>query len=122
MTNKEMQKRFEEVNLELYQRIEKEFEEFKEKVLQESPEEILTDAYELAVKEDIVFSLMENNIELGQAEALLKREHPLEDIYDQYEHSASERMTEIYEAIRDCARKFEVKDIIKQCRSKEQER
>lgn len=122
MTNNETQERFEEVNLELYRRVEKEFAEFKLKLLGESPEEILKNAYEFTIKEDILFSLEENNICTRDAETLLKREHPLDDIYQKHEHMGSKHMEEVYDAIECCAHQLEREEFIRQRRSKEQER
>lgn len=89
----------EELNLELYNKVCDEFEEYKSSLLTMSADEILEHAYAYAVREDIVLALEYNNIEAGQAEALLRLNKPLEAIFEKWETLEIQHMKCIKEAI-----------------------
>ena len=89
----------EELNFELYRRLLSEQESFRDELLSLPPEQILSRAYEYAVREDIVMSLEENDLSGRQARALLSSEHPLEDIFLRWENSESSHMEEIRSVI-----------------------
>ena len=89
----------EELNLELYRRLLSEQESFRDELLSLPPEQILSRAYEYAVREDIVMSLEETDLSGRQARALLKSGHPLQDIFLRWENSESSHMEEIRSVI-----------------------
>ena len=88
----------EELNLELYRRLLSEQDSFRDELLSLPPEQILSRAYEYVVREDIVMSL-EEDVSGRQARALLKSEHPLQDIFLRWENSESSHMEEIRSVI-----------------------
>ena len=59
----------EELNFELYRRLLSEQESFRAELLSLPPEQILSRAYEYAVREDIVMSLEETDVSSRQARA-----------------------------------------------------
>ena len=75
----------EELNAKLYEKMFAEQEKYREKLLTMQPEEILEHAYEYAVREDILASLENNELEDSQARALLKYARPLSLVYKEYE-------------------------------------
>lgn len=89
----------EELNIEFYRRLLSEQDSFRDKLLSLPPEQILSRAYEYVVREDIVMSLEENDLSGRQARALLKSEHPLEDIFLRWENCESSHMEEIRSVI-----------------------
>ena len=62
----------EELNTVLYQKMYEEQERFKEELRNASPQEIMLNAYELVIREDILLHLEENDLSPAQAKALLK--------------------------------------------------
>ena len=62
----------EEVNTALYQKMFDEQERFKEELRNVSPQEIMLNAYEFVIREDILLSLEENDLADARAKALLK--------------------------------------------------
>lgn len=72
----------EELNLQLYNKMSAEFEKFKEELLNSSPQEVLDRAYEYIIKDDIVLSLEYTDLTASRADALLKSENSLSDLYN----------------------------------------
>ena len=89
----------EELNVELYRKLEAEMKEYKQELLSMPPEEILTHAYEYTIREDILYELEYNDLSDKQAMALLKLDKPLEAIYQRYEHMDCPYMDQIHRAI-----------------------
>ena len=85
----------EELNLQLYNKMSAEFEKFKEELLNSSPQDILDRAYEYIIKDDIVLSLEYTDLSASRADALLKSENSLDDVYDAWMDSESSHMNEI---------------------------
>ena len=75
----------EELNTVLCQKMYEEQERFKEELRNASPQEIMLNAYELVIREDILLHLEENDLSGAQARALLKSEHPLSDLFNAWE-------------------------------------
>jgi len=69
----------------VYDKLEKELEDFKSKLKTKSPDEIIKSSYELVAKEDIltVFSL-DGNFNLSQYQTLLKTKNPLNYLYQEW--------------------------------------
>ena len=96
----------EELNTALYQKMYEEQERFKEELRNASPQEIMLNAYELVIREDILLHLEENDLSGAQARALLKSEHPLSDLFNAWESRESHHMEEICETVEDYADKL----------------
>lgn len=89
----------EELNLQLYNKMSAEFEKFKEELLNSSPQEVLDRAYEYIIKDDIVLSLEYSDLTASRADALLKLENSLDEVYDAWMESESSHMDEIREVL-----------------------
>ena len=88
-----------ELNTLLYHKLLKEQELFKEKLRNSSAREVMQNAYELVIREDIILHLEENDLSDRQARALLKSEHPLSDVFNAWENRESKHMEEIGETV-----------------------
>jgi len=88
----------EELNLKLYNKILDEQQAYRDYLMGQPAEEILRNAYELAIREDILLSFEYNDFTDEQAEALLASETPLADIFRQFEQIESDHM----ELVRSC--------------------
>ena len=88
-----------ELNTLLYHKLLKEQELFKEKLRNSSAREVMENAYELVIREDILLHLEENDLSGAQARALLKSEHPLSDLFNDWENRESKHMEEIGETV-----------------------
>lgn len=71
----------EKLNTALYQKMEREQDKYCKWLVQCPPEEILSHAYEYAVREDILMAMEELNLPDDQAMALLKQRGPLDDVF-----------------------------------------
>lgn len=89
----------EELNTALYRKMFDEQERFKEELRNASPHEIMLNAYEFVIREDILLYLEENYLSDRQARALLKSEHPLSDLFNAWENRESKHMEEIGETV-----------------------
>ena len=99
----------EELNTELYRKMSDEFEKYKEELLGLPSEEILEHAYAYTVKQDILFAMEEYDLTDKQASALLKSEHPLEDVFSRWENHETFYMDEIRDMI-DCTANEKLRD------------
>lgn len=77
----ERPKTAEELNAELYEKVSTEFEEYKNNLLMLPPEQLLEHAYAYAVRSDIVIAIECGSIHARQAQALLKSENALDEIF-----------------------------------------
>ena len=105
----------EEANNKLYERMKEEQDHYKEWLLSQPPDEILNHAYEYSVREDVLASLEDVDLDGKDARALLKSPSPLADIYKDWQKRDPTYMEDIRDTILDRAR------VIIQ-REKEQER
>lgn len=74
----------EELRKKLFTKIENELEEFKRKLMQSIPEEIIDRAYELTVKDEIVGQIKEMNLEDIELKALIKEKDLLSECYEDW--------------------------------------
>lgn len=88
----------EQLNTALYEKIYAEHQRFIEELKNSTPEEIIQNVYELVIREDILLSLEENDLESHQCRALLKEKEPLSKLFLAWEKHESNHMNEI----RDC--------------------
>jgi len=96
----------EELNTLLYNKILKEQDLFKEKLRNSSAREVMENAYELVIREDILLHFEENDISGEQARVLLKSDHPLSDLFNAWENHESKHMEEIGETVEEYAKKL----------------
>ena len=73
-----------EIREELYNKIEKEFESYKEKLKQLPPDKVLDNAYQYVMKEELhsMFYPEYEKYDIEQVKALNKTEFPLQELYD----------------------------------------
>lgn len=90
----------EEINLKLFEKMNKELSEYRASLLIMPPEQILQKAYEYIIKEDLVYVLMENDLSRMDAETLLKLEKPLHNCYQKFELSESNYPQNLLNAIK----------------------
>lgn len=93
----------EELNTALYKKLFAEQEAYKEWLLEQSPQEILQNAYEHVTREDILLYLEYNDLPNRYAMALLNMDKPLAVVFATVEHTESEYMEHIGSCIRQCA-------------------
>ncbi len=97
----------EEINLKLYEKMKAELSEYRESLLVMPSEQVLQNAYEYVIKEDLVYILMENNLNRKDVDALLKSETPLHDCFIKFELSESNYPQTLLHAIRARAREMQ---------------
>ena len=93
----------EELNTALYQKMEHEQDKYRKWLVQCPPEEILSHAYEYAVREDILMSMEELNLPDDQAIALLKQRGPLNYVFKDFSKLETDYMETVRSAIELCA-------------------
>lgn len=86
-------------NDELFNKMTAEQEKYKEQLLKKSPEEILENAFDYAIREDILFSFEANDLTEEQAEALLKTDTPLADILQTFADAETSHMEDIWDSV-----------------------
>ena len=94
----------EELNTALYQKMEREQDKYRKWLVQCPPEEILSHAYEYAVREDILMAMEELNLPDDQAMALLKQRGPLDDVFKDFSKLETDYMETVRGAIESCAK------------------
>lgn len=87
----------------LYEKMCAEQEQYKSWLTKQTPEEILSHAYEYSVREDILFAVESTEFTEEQTKALLASPSPLADIYRVWEKRESSLMEEIISTIEGCA-------------------
>ena len=103
----------EEANTRLYQKMFAEQQVFCDRLLSLEPREILKNAYELVMREDILLCLECHDLTGKQCTALLKSDTPLADVFREWEHTESAHMEEIRNIIEHCANEIIRKDHLK---------
>ena len=93
----------EELNTALYKKMFAEQKEYKDWLLSQPAEEILRNAYEYVMREDILLSLEYNDLSDRYATVLLNMDKPLAAIFSKLEHSDSPHMEHVWECVRQCA-------------------
>ena len=75
-----------ELNEELYRKLSKELEEYRKELLSQTPDEILKQAYDYAIRQDIVLSLEYHDVNAKQAQVLLRTDNALDAIFTKWEN------------------------------------
>ena len=83
------------LNTALFEKMTAEQDKFRDWLKSQPPEEVLNHAYEYTIREDILLSLEYNDLTTRQCQALLKSEHPLQDVFRAWEHHESPHMEEV---------------------------
>lgn len=89
----------EQLNTELNKKVYIEQQEFIEFLKKSTPEKVIQYAYELVIREDILLSLEENDLDAGQCKALLREKKPLAKLFLAWEKHEGDHMNEIRECI-----------------------
>ena len=89
----------EELNKALYDKMSAELKRFKDWLKTQPPEVIIKNAYECAMKEDIVLSMEYNSLNDDQARVLLNVQNPLEMAYNAFENMQTGHMDYIQESV-----------------------
>ena len=114
----ERPKTAEEVNVELYEKVSAEFEEYKDNLLMLSPEQILEHAYAYAVRADIVIAIETGELHARQAQSLLKSDNALEEIFSKWEDFESKHMENIRTVIECKANEISRAEFVKEVRER----
>lgn len=93
----------EELNTALYKKMFAEQKDYKDWLLSQPAEEILRNAYEFVMREDILLSLEYNDLSDRYATVLLNMDKPLAAVFSKLEHSDSPHMEHVWECVRQCA-------------------
>ena len=93
----------EELNTALYKKMFAEQKAYKDWLLAQPAEEILRNAYEYVMREDILLSLENNDLSDRYATMLLKMDKPLAAVFNKMEHTESPHMEHVWECIQQCA-------------------
>lgn len=64
-----------------------------------TPEQVIEHSYEKVMKEDLVFSIMEEPLSEKQARTLLKKQYPLEECFIEWQKSEYSYMPDLRAAI-----------------------
>ena len=89
----------EQLNYELYKKLEKELREYIEYFKKSTPELVIENAYELVIREDMLMSLEMNDLNKEQCRALLREKKPLEKLFLAWENHEGDHMNEILNCI-----------------------
>jgi len=93
----------EELNTALYHKMYAEQERFKAYLMSTTPHEVLELAYEYVCREDILLCLENNDLSARHAEALIKSDTPLSDVFAKWESWDNKQMRHILECAEHCA-------------------
>ena len=93
----------EELTAALQEKMTAEQESYTSELLKLPPEKILENAYQYAVREDIVYSLEDCSLSNAQLSALLKLDRPLESVWQTFLHNDYDTMSPIRDSVEDRA-------------------
>lgn len=88
-----------ELNVELYKKMAAEQTRYREYLLTLPPAEILKSAYEYSTREDILLTLEYDDLHPRMAQALLRLDKPLDDVFRYYEKHGTGRMGDIWRMV-----------------------
>lgn len=93
----------EELNTALYKKMFAEQDEYKKWLIEQPAEEILRNAYDYVMREDILLSLEYNDLSDRYATVLLNMDEPLAAIFTKLEHTETEHMDHVWDSVMQCA-------------------
>ena len=94
----------EELNTALYKKMFAEQKDYKDWLLSQPAEEILRNAYEFVMREDILSSLEYNDLSDRYATVLLNMDKPLAAVFSKLEHMESPHMEHVWDCVEQCAK------------------
>lgn len=94
----------EELNTTLYKKMFAEQKDYKDWLLAQPAEEILRNAYEYVMREDILLSLEYNDLSDRYATVLLNMDKPLAAVFSELEHTESPHMEHVWDCVEQCAK------------------
>ena len=89
----------EQLNTALCEKIYAEQQEFISSLKTMTPENVIQYAYELVIREDILLSLEENDLDANQCKALLREKKPLDKLFLAWDIHEGDHMNEIRDSI-----------------------
>lgn len=92
-----------EINEKLYELMSAEQEQYKEWLINQSPEEILHHTYEYTVREDILMAFSEIELPENLARALLESPSPLQEVYELFSDKETDYMQTLRDSITETA-------------------
>lgn len=87
----------EHINTQLYWKLQREHEAFKNWLMHQPPGVIIENAYKYAMMEDVLMTFENNNLSDEQANALLKGKGHLEKIMEKWQESGTGHMASMWE-------------------------
>ena len=96
----------EKLNTALYEKMYAEQQKFVNELKNSTPELVIECAYELVIREDILLSLEENDLDEKQCKALLREKKPLDKLFLAWEKHEGDHMNEIRDCIENKANKL----------------
>lgn len=71
---------------ELYSKMEKELNEYKDELRNKTPDEVIKNAYELAIKEEMICSFYPESLtyDIKDIKLLNKKSHPLQELFNEW--------------------------------------
>lgn len=93
----------EKLNTALYKKMFAEQEVYKDWLLAQPAKDILQNAYEYVMREDILLSMEYHDLSDRYATVLLNMDKPLAEVFNKLEHSDSPHMEHVWECIQQCA-------------------
>ena len=92
-----------ELNEKLYELMSAEQEQYKEWLINQSPEEVLHHTYEYTVREDILMALSEIELPENLARAMLESPSPLQEVYELFSDKETDYMQTLRDSITETA-------------------
>lgn len=93
----------EHLNTQLYWKLQREHDAFKNWLIRQPPNVILENAYKYAMMEDVLLTFENNNLPDEQAKALLKGKGHLEKITDRWQESGTGHMDSMWQKAQEYA-------------------
>ena len=93
-----------ELNTALYKKMFAEQKAYKDWLLSQPAEEILRNAYDYVMREDILLSLEYNDLSDRYATVLLNMDKPLAAVFSKLEHTESPHMEHVWDCVEQCAK------------------
>lgn len=90
------------IRREVYEKMSAEQDQFREWLLAQPPEKILTHAYEYAIREDLLMAMENVTLERGQVATLLAAHSLMDNLFQVYEHLETDHM----ETVQNCLERY----------------
>ena len=96
----------EQINTQLYWKLQREHESFKNWLMRQPPGVIIANAYKYAMMEDVLLTFENNNLSDEQAKALLKGKDHLAKILDRWQENGTGHMDKMWEAAQEYSKEM----------------